>query len=111
RDIMFVSNIDNTGATLDLKIAQFACDEAVDYIMECTTKTQSDIKKNRSLKQSLSSLILTVALWETNEVSKNGKKRVVTSSHINRTRISLPHRHRKEDDNFSLAAESLDDAN
>ncbi|KJH47055.1 UTP--glucose-1-phosphate uridylyltransferase [Dictyocaulus viviparus] len=44
RDIMFVSNIDNTGATLDLKIAQFACDEAVDYIMECTTKTQSDIK-------------------------------------------------------------------
>ncbi|KIH45631.1 UTP--glucose-1-phosphate uridylyltransferase [Ancylostoma duodenale] len=41
---MFVSNIDNTGATLDLKIAQFACDEAVDYIMECTEKTQNDIK-------------------------------------------------------------------
>ncbi|KAL6744228.1 hypothetical protein Aduo_017185 [Ancylostoma duodenale] len=44
RDIVFVSNIDNTGATLDLKIAQFACDEAVDYIMECTEKTQNDIK-------------------------------------------------------------------
>ncbi|KAJ1348629.1 hypothetical protein KIN20_003979 [Parelaphostrongylus tenuis] len=44
RDIMFVSNIDNSGATLDLKIAQFACDENVDYIMECTTKTENDIK-------------------------------------------------------------------
>lgn len=41
---MFVSNIDNTGATLDLKIAQFASDEAADYIMECTAKTESDIK-------------------------------------------------------------------
>uniref|UniRef100_A0A7I4YRQ7 UTP--glucose-1-phosphate uridylyltransferase n=1 Tax=Haemonchus contortus TaxID=6289 RepID=A0A7I4YRQ7_HAECO len=44
RDIMFVSNIDNTGATLDLKIAQFACDEAAEYIMECTAKTENDIK-------------------------------------------------------------------
>ncbi|VDM52642.1 unnamed protein product [Angiostrongylus costaricensis] len=44
RDIMFVSNIDNSGATLDLKIAQFACDEAVEYIMECTAKTENDIK-------------------------------------------------------------------
>ncbi|ETN79839.1 UTP--glucose-1-phosphate uridylyltransferase [Necator americanus] len=41
---MFVSNIDNTGAVLDLKIAQFACDEGVDYIMECTKKTENDIK-------------------------------------------------------------------
>uniref|UniRef100_A0A183GV99 UTP--glucose-1-phosphate uridylyltransferase n=1 Tax=Heligmosomoides polygyrus TaxID=6339 RepID=A0A183GV99_HELPZ len=47
RDIMFVSNIDNTGATLDLKIAQFASDEAADYIMECTAKTESDIKVRR----------------------------------------------------------------
>ncbi|PIO72491.1 UTP--glucose-1-phosphate uridylyltransferase [Teladorsagia circumcincta] len=44
RDIMLVSNIDNTGATLDLKIAQFACDEDVEYIMECTEKTENDIK-------------------------------------------------------------------
>ncbi|WKY10395.1 hypothetical protein Q1695_002614 [Nippostrongylus brasiliensis] len=44
RDIMFVSNIDNTGATLDLKIAQFACNDAADYIMECTAKTENDIK-------------------------------------------------------------------
>ncbi|PIO74549.1 UTP--glucose-1-phosphate uridylyltransferase [Teladorsagia circumcincta] len=44
RDIMLVSNIDNTGATLDLKIAQFACDEDVEFIMECTEKTENDIK-------------------------------------------------------------------
>uniref|UniRef100_A0A1I7XCT8 UTP--glucose-1-phosphate uridylyltransferase n=1 Tax=Heterorhabditis bacteriophora TaxID=37862 RepID=A0A1I7XCT8_HETBA len=44
RDIMFISNIDNTGATLNLSIAQFMCDNKTDYIMECTEKTQSDIK-------------------------------------------------------------------
>ncbi|KAK6039696.1 UTP--glucose-1-phosphate uridylyltransferase [Cooperia oncophora] len=47
RDIMFVSNIDNTGATLDLKIAQFACDEAAEYIMECTAaKTHSRYQRH-----------------------------------------------------------------
>ncbi|PAV76382.1 hypothetical protein WR25_26053 [Diploscapter pachys] len=44
RDIMFVSNIDNTCATLNLKIAQMMADENVEYAMECTKKTENDIK-------------------------------------------------------------------
>ncbi|CAD6187290.1 unnamed protein product [Caenorhabditis auriculariae] len=44
RDILFVSNIDNTGATLDLSIAQFMADSSLEYVMECTNKTQNDIK-------------------------------------------------------------------
>lgn len=41
---MFVSNIDNTCATLNLKVAQMMADENVEYAMECTEKTENDIK-------------------------------------------------------------------
>ncbi|CAB3400815.1 unnamed protein product [Caenorhabditis bovis] len=44
KEIIFVSNIDNTGATLNLSIAQFMIDHDLDYIMECTKKTSNDIK-------------------------------------------------------------------
>ncbi|CAI5456271.1 unnamed protein product [Caenorhabditis angaria] len=44
KEVIFVSNIDNTGATLDLSIAQFMLDHDLDYVMECTEKTQNDIK-------------------------------------------------------------------
>lgn len=44
RDICFFSNIDNTGATVDLAIAKTMCDEIADYIMEVTPKTLTDIK-------------------------------------------------------------------
>ncbi|CAI4226035.1 unnamed protein product [Auanema sp. JU1783] len=44
RDIMFVSNIDNTGACLNLSIARWFADVKADYLMECTKKTELDIK-------------------------------------------------------------------
>lgn len=44
KDICFFSNIDNTGAVVDLSIAKLLCDENADYIMEVTPKTLSDIK-------------------------------------------------------------------
>lgn len=44
REIIFVSNIDNTGANTDLQIVQLMLDKNVDYIMECTPKTQVDVK-------------------------------------------------------------------
>lgn len=45
-----MSNIDNTGACLDLKIAQFFVDQGAEYAMECTEKTQSDIKVSPLIK-------------------------------------------------------------
>ncbi|CAD5233792.1 unnamed protein product [Bursaphelenchus xylophilus] len=44
RDIIFVSNIDNTAATVDVKISSVIAREDVEYVMENTNKTQQDIK-------------------------------------------------------------------
>uniref|UniRef100_A0A8R1DY65 UTP--glucose-1-phosphate uridylyltransferase n=1 Tax=Caenorhabditis japonica TaxID=281687 RepID=A0A8R1DY65_CAEJA len=44
REIVFVSNIDNTGALVSLPIAQMMLEKRVDYVMECTDKTKVDIK-------------------------------------------------------------------
>uniref|UniRef100_A0A915PW90 UTP--glucose-1-phosphate uridylyltransferase n=1 Tax=Setaria digitata TaxID=48799 RepID=A0A915PW90_9BILA len=44
RDICFISNIDNTGATIDLRIAKFMLEKDLEYVMECTEKTEVDRK-------------------------------------------------------------------
>ncbi|GMR32725.1 hypothetical protein PMAYCL1PPCAC_02920, partial [Pristionchus mayeri] len=44
RDIVFVSNIDNTGAELSIEIAGLMGREGLEYVMECTVKTESDKK-------------------------------------------------------------------
>ncbi|KAL6074716.1 UTP-glucose-1-phosphate uridylyltransferase [Balamuthia mandrillaris] len=44
REYLFISNIDNLGATVDFKILQYMKDNNVDFIMEVTDKTRSDIK-------------------------------------------------------------------
>lgn len=44
RDICFFSNIDNTGAQIDLKIARAMSQELAEYIMEVTPRTITDIK-------------------------------------------------------------------
>ena len=45
---MFVSNIDNLGATLDLDIARYLTkslkNKPIEYIMEMTPKTLADVK-------------------------------------------------------------------
>jgi UTP--glucose-1-phosphate uridylyltransferase len=44
RDVIFVSNVDNTAAAVDVRIASVICRKDVDYVMEITEKTQQDIK-------------------------------------------------------------------
>ena len=44
RDICFISNIDNTGATTDLRIAKYMVDSGIEYALECTNKTPADTK-------------------------------------------------------------------
>jgi len=41
---LFVSNIDNLGATIDLKILNYQIDKKMDFIIEVTDKTLSDVK-------------------------------------------------------------------
>lgn len=44
KEILFVSNIDNLGAVVDLNILQYMIDSKSEYIMELTNKTKMDIK-------------------------------------------------------------------
>ncbi|VDK73317.1 unnamed protein product [Litomosoides sigmodontis] len=44
RDVCFISNIDNTGATIDLRIAKLMVESDLEYLMECTEKTEVDRK-------------------------------------------------------------------
>lgn len=43
-EYIFVSNIDNLGATLDLRIVKFLLESQQDYVMEMTPKTDADKK-------------------------------------------------------------------
>ncbi|KAG5513640.1 hypothetical protein PMAC_000678 [Pneumocystis sp. 'macacae'] len=44
KEILFVSNIDNLGAVVDLNILQYMIDSDSEYIMELTDKTKADVK-------------------------------------------------------------------
>lgn len=44
KEIMFMSNIDNLGATVDLRILQDFAKTDCEFIMEVTDKTPADIK-------------------------------------------------------------------
>jgi UTP--glucose-1-phosphate uridylyltransferase len=44
REILFVSNVDNLGAVLDLRILHYMLNEDIPFLMEVTPKTAADIK-------------------------------------------------------------------
>jgi UTP--glucose-1-phosphate uridylyltransferase len=44
RDYLFISNADNLGATIDLKILNYIIDKDVPFLMEVTAKTSADTK-------------------------------------------------------------------
>ena len=44
RKYVFLSNIDNLGATVDLSILNFCIETQAEFIMEVTDKTRADVK-------------------------------------------------------------------
>lgn len=44
KEYLFVSNIDNLGATVDTKILQHVIESGAEFVMEVTDKTKADIK-------------------------------------------------------------------
>ena len=44
RKYVFLSNIDNLGATVDLSILNYCLKSQVEFIMEVTDKTRADVK-------------------------------------------------------------------
>ncbi|KAE9549652.1 hypothetical protein FO519_007137 [Halicephalobus sp. NKZ332] len=50
KSVLFVSNIDNTGATVDPRFIKILTEEKREYMMEVTDKTQADIKGGTLVK-------------------------------------------------------------
>ena len=44
KDICFISNIDNLGATVDLNILNMCLEQSREFVMEATDKTRADVK-------------------------------------------------------------------
>jgi len=44
KEYVFISNVDNLGATVDFTILNWMHDNAIDFVMEVTDKTRSDVK-------------------------------------------------------------------
>lgn len=49
-EVVFISNSDNLGATLDLSLLNYFIDQSLDFLMEVTPKTKLDIKGGTIIK-------------------------------------------------------------
>jgi UTP--glucose-1-phosphate uridylyltransferase len=70
REYMFMSNVDNLGATVDLTILSYLIDEQIDFCMEVTAKTLADIKGGTLIRYRQSSDDSIVKLLEIAQVPK-----------------------------------------
>ena len=49
-DVLFISNSDNLGATLDISILNYFIEKSLDFLMEVTPKTKLDVKGGSIIK-------------------------------------------------------------
>lgn len=61
RTVMFVSNGDNLGATIDFKILSFMIEDKSEFIMELTNKTRADVKGGTLIKYDSQLRLLEIA--------------------------------------------------
>lgn len=61
KEYVFVSNVDNLGATVDLKLLKVMEDTKAEYLMELTDKTRADIKGGTLISYEEKSTLLEVA--------------------------------------------------
>uniref|UniRef100_A0A7S1XC97 UTP--glucose-1-phosphate uridylyltransferase n=1 Tax=Compsopogon caeruleus TaxID=31354 RepID=A0A7S1XC97_9RHOD len=61
KEYVFVSNVDNLGATVDLKLLKAIDDHKAEYLMELTDKTRADIKGGTLINYEGKSTLLEVA--------------------------------------------------
>jgi len=61
KEYVFVSNVDNLGATVDTKILKAMDDSGAEYLMELTDKTRADIKGGTLINYEGKSTLLEVA--------------------------------------------------
>lgn len=111
KEYVFVSNIDNLGATVDTKILQHMVETESEFLMEVTDKTRSDIKGGTLINYNEKIRLLEIAqvpgervddfksvskfkIFNTNNlwISLKGIKRVVENSELKMEIIENPKR-------------------
>ncbi len=60
-EYLFISNSDNLGATLDLRILDILCSNKIDFLMEVVPKTLADVKGGALIKYENKNKLLEVA--------------------------------------------------
>jgi len=70
KEIIFVANVDNLGANVDLKIAQYMLQNKNEFVMEVTDKTRSDIKGGTLIRYEGKAKLLEIAQVPSDKVEE-----------------------------------------
>lgn len=77
KEYIFISNVDNLGATVDLNILQQMVDSQAEYVMEVTNKTKADVKGGTLIDYEGSLRLLEVAQVPKDHVSARSRGAIV----------------------------------
>ena len=102
KEYLFISNIDNLAATVDLKILQYFSEEKLDFCMELTEKTRADIKGGTLINYNGILTLLEIAQVPSNKKSEFTSVRKFKVFNTNSIWIKLKALKEINLDNFEL---------
>ena len=71
REYVFISNIDNLGATVDYSILNWMHENDIEFIMEVTDKTRSDVKGGTLIEYEGKAKLFEIAQCPPDKVTKS----------------------------------------
>lgn len=94
KEYVFVSNVDNLGADVDLKILKHLVDSQAEFLMELTDKTKADVKGGTIVDYQGQVRLLEIAQVPSEHVEDFKSVRKFAYFNTNSVYISLPVRFR-----------------
>jgi len=70
KEYVFISNVDNLGATVDFKILQYLIQSGCEYAMEVTDKTRSDVKGGTLIEYESRAKLLEIAQCPSSKIDE-----------------------------------------
>ncbi|ODQ50211.1 UTP-glucose-1-phosphate uridylyltransferase [Saitoella complicata NRRL Y-17804] len=90
KEILFVSNVDNLGAVVDLNILSHMAESGAEYIMELTDKTKADVKGGTIIEYEGSVRLLEIAQVPSQHVEEFKSIKKFKYFNTNNIWLSLP---------------------
>jgi len=94
RKYVFISNVDNLGATVDFRILQYLIDSGTEYAMEVTNKTKSDVKGGTLIEYEGKAKLLEIAQCPPSKVDEFKSIKKFKIFNTNNLWVSLEALHR-----------------